>query len=95
MEKNLGCFTLHIQLHGDLNLQVVQALETLLQAQPVYPECLVLDLSQARYVNTVGIRFFHGLIRVGIKVRLEHAPPLLAETLHHLSLADYLLPQLI
>lgn len=94
MEKHIGSFEIRIQLHGDLNLVAVQSLDGLLQSQPVYPERLILNLSQARYVNTIGIRFLHGLILAGIKVRLEQAPPLLAETLRHLSLEDYLLPLL-
>jgi ABC-type transporter Mla MlaB component len=94
MESHLGTLELHIRLHGDLNLDAVQYLDAMLQAQLVYPSLLKLDLQAAQRVNTVGIRFLHGLIRSGIQVQIINPPSLLAETLAILGLDDYLLPLL-
>ncbi len=88
MEYHKTDQTLFVKLKSDFTYPAVKKLETLINVEDF--ENLVIDLTEAKIVDSEGIRFIYSVMKEGVKVSLVNPPYVFGKIVDVLKLKSYM-----
>ncbi len=88
MEYHKTDQTLFVKLKSDLTYPSAKKLETLVNVEDI--ESLVIDLTEAKIVDSEGIRFIYTVMKEGVQITLVNPPYIFDKIVDILKLKSYM-----